>query len=79
MNEISKQIIELGKLIGKKVYVKRFNEFGYYYDDYVIGTTFKTENFEKYTNGIVDKKYKLVDISYREKFGGYYLVTFQYL
>lgn len=79
MNEISKQIIELAKLIGKRVYVKRFNDYGYYYNDYVTADTFTIENFEKYAYDIVNKKYELVGITYKEKFGGYYLVTFKYL
>ena len=41
MNEIAKQIIEVGKLIGKKVFVKRYDSLnGLYYNDNLDITEF---------------------------------------
>lgn len=78
MNEISKQIIELGKLIGKKVFVKRYSSCGYYCSTDTTGI-FTIEDFEYYSYRLIKGKIKLTDIIDSVNFGGYYLVIFNNL
>ena len=76
MNEISKQIIEIGKLIGKKVFIKHCVDGNYYTDtDRVI--PFTIYDFEEYAYKILVGEIELIEINLREKFGVYYLVTFK--
>lgn len=78
MNEISKQIIEVGKLIGKKVFVKRYDKLnGVYYNDSEVATTFSVDDFEFYAYDILNGKISLLTIKYTAKFGKYHLVTFK--
>ena len=79
MNEITNQIIEIGKLIGKRVSVKRYIVSDYYYNYYATDITFTTDDFEYYAYGILNGIIKLKDIGYSEKFGNYYLIIFDNL
>lgn len=76
MNEIAKQIIELGKLIGKKVFVKHYCE-GEFYNDNEVAETFTVDDFEYYAYDILCGKISLLVLKYKPKFGRYYLVTFK--
>lgn len=78
MNEISKQIIELGKLIGKKVFVKHYiKEYDAYFSDSDVADVFTVDDFENYSYGVLDGKISLMDITYKTKFGKYYLIRFE--
>ena len=78
MNEIALQIIELGKLIGKKVYVKHYvEEYNTYFSDSVDANVFTIADFEYYAYGLLYGEIELIDINYKPKFGKYYLVTFK--
>ena len=76
MNEIVYQIIELGKLIGKKVFVKHYAD-GSYYNDSDVPEIFTNEDFEFYAYDILNGEISLLTIRYTAKFGKYYLVTFK--
>ena len=77
MNEIAVQIIEIGKLIGKKVFVKRFdNVKGKFYNDNEAPQIFTECDFEYYGYSILCGGIELIDIDYKPQFGKYYLVTF---
>lgn len=76
MNEITKQIIEVGKLIGKKVFIKHYVS-GSYYNDTESSFTFTTDDFEFYAYNILNGKYELLSVKYRASFGRYYLVSFK--
>ena len=76
MNEIVYQTIELGKLIGKKVFVKHYAD-GSYYNDSDVPEIFTNEDFEFYAYDILNGEISLLTIRYTAKFGKYYLVTFK--
>ena len=76
MNEIAKQIIELGKLIGKKVFIKHYCN-GSIYNDSETSFTFTTDDFEFYGYNILSGKFELLSVKYRASFGRYYLVSFK--
>ena len=76
--EINNQLIEIGKLIGKKVFVKRYDSLnGVYYNDNEVATTFSVDDFEFYASDILNGEISLLTIRYTAKFGRYYLVTFK--
>lgn len=78
MNEIALQIIEVGKLIGKKVFVKRFDsDKGKFYDDNEVPQIFTECDFEYYGYSILCGAIELIDIDYKPKLGKYHLVTFK--
>ena len=78
MNEISKQIIEVGKLIGKKVFVKRYDSLnGVYYNDSETPELFTVDDFEYYAYDILNGEISLLTIRYSPKFEKYHLVTFK--
>lgn len=77
MNEIAKQIIELGRLIGKRVFIKHYNFNCSYYNDNEKIEIFMVEDFESYSYGLLNQEIKLVEIRYTEKLDGYYLVIFK--
>lgn len=78
MNEIALQIIEVGKLIGKKVFVKRFDSDNRkLYDENEAPQIFTEYDFEYYGYGILCGTIKLMNIEYKPKFGKYHLVTFK--
>ena len=80
MNEISKQIIEIGKLIGKKVFIIQYVEdYNSYYGDRVKPVVFTIADFENYAYGLINGVIELLDIDYKTKFEKYYLVIFQQL
>jgi hypothetical protein len=76
MNEIALQIIEIGKLIGKKVFVKHYHECTFYNDN-EVPETFTVDDFDFYSYDILCGEIELMDIKYTAKFGRYYLVTFK--
>ena len=76
MNEIALQIIEIGKLIGKKVFVKHYYE-GTSFNDNEVAETFTVDDFGYYGYGILYGEIKLIDIKYTTEIGKYYLVTFK--
>ena len=75
MKEIAYQIIELGKLIGKKVFVKHYAD-GSYYNDSDVPEIFTNDDFEYYAYDLLNGEISLTTITYTPKFGKYYLVTF---
>ena len=77
MNEIAKQIIQLGKLIGKKVFIKHYSFNGYYYNDSEYIEEFTVEDFENYAYDLLNQEIKILEIKYSKKFGSYYLITFK--
>ena len=77
MNEIAKQIIQLGKLIGKKVFIKHYSFNGYYYNDSDCVDIFTIYDFEEYVYKILNQEIKILEIKYSKKFGSYYLITFK--
>lgn len=78
MNEIALQIIEIGKLIGKKVFVRRYDsDTRKYYDDNEVPATFTVDDFENYAYSIYSEVIELIDIVYKTKLGKYYLITFK--
>ena len=78
MNEIALQIIEIGKLIGKKVFVKRYDsDNGKIYKDNEVPQIFTENDFEYYAYSILAGVIELIDINYQPKFGKYFLVTFK--
>ena len=80
MNEIALQIIEIGKLIGKKILVKHYVSDGYNFsNDSEFPEIFTVEEYEKYGYDIINGKIVLLDIVYTEKFGDYYLLIFKNL
>lgn len=78
MNEIALQIIEVGKLIGKKVLVKRYDSDSnkVYYDN-EVPQSFTECDFDYYGYNIIAETIELIDIEYQPKFGKYFLVTFK--
>lgn len=77
MNEIAKQIIELGRLIGKKVFIKYYDNInGRYYYDKGVSELFTIYDFEEYAYKILAEEYKIKEITQRVKVGNYYLVVF---
>lgn len=77
MNEIAKQIIQLGKLIGKKVFIKHYSFNGTYYNDSDCVDIFTNEDFENYAYDLLNQEIKILEIKYTKKFGSYYLITFK--
>ena len=78
MNEISKKIIIIGKLIGKKVFVKRYVSEGYnFINDTEFPEIFTVKEFENYAYDLLNGKIELLDIIHTEKFGDYYLIVIQ--
>ena len=77
MKEIAKQIIEIGRLIGKRVFIKRYSYEGNYYNDSEYVEEFTIEDFENYAYDLLNQEIKLLEIKYTRKFGRYYLVTFK--
>ena len=76
MNEIALQIIEIGKLIGKKVFIRHLSE-GKFYNDNEVAEIFSIDDFEYYSYYILCGVIELIDNEYKPKFGKYYLVTFK--
>ena len=77
MNEIAKQIIQLGRLIGKKVFIKHYSFNGNYYNDSDCVDVFTVEDFENYSYNLLHQDIKILEIKYTKKFGSYYLITFK--
>ena len=78
VSEIELQVNDLKKLIGKKVFVKRYDSLnGVYYNDSEVATTFSVDDFEFYASDILNGEISLLTIRYTAKFGKYYLVTFK--
>ena len=78
MNEITLQIIEIGKLIGKKVFVTLYCE-GKFYNENEVAVSFTVDDFDFYSYKILGGKIELMDIKYINNFGKYHLVTFKQL
>ena len=76
MNEIALQIIEIGKLIGKKVFIRHLRE-GKFYNDNEVAEIFSIDDFEYYSYHILCGAIELIDIEYKPKLGKYHLVTFK--
>lgn len=77
MKEIAQQIIQLGRLIGKKVFIKHYSFNGNYYNDSDCVDVFTVEDFENYSYNLLYQEIKILDIKYTKKFGSYYLITFK--
>lgn len=74
MNEIVKQIIEIGNLINEKVLIKQYID-GIFYNINDTAIVFTVEDFDYFANAIYYQVIKLEKLIYSEKFG-YYLVVF---
>lgn len=76
MNEIALQIIEIGKLIGKKVFITQ-NIDGDLCDITETPMLFTLEDFDFYSRAILYQVVELNKIVYRDNSGGYYLVILE--
>ena len=76
-SEIELQVNDLKKLIGKKVFVKRYSYDGYYYNDSEKVETFTIDDFKCYSDDIKAGDIELWEIEYTGKYGDYYLITFK--
>lgn len=74
MNEIVKQIIEIGNLINEKVLIKQYID-GICYNINDTAVVFTVEDFDYFANAIYYQVIKLEKLIYSEKFG-YYLAVF---
>lgn len=74
MNEIVKQIIEIGNLINEKVLIKQYID-GICYNITDTAVVFTVEDFNYFAYAIYYQVIKLEKVIYSEKFG-YYLVVF---
>lgn len=77
VSEIELQVNDLKKLIGKKVFVKRYSYDNYYYNDSEKVETFTTDDFKCYSDDIKAGDIELWDIVYTGKSSDYYLITFK--
>ena len=77
VSEIELQVNDLKKLIGKKVFVKRYSYDGYYYNDSEKVETFTIDDFKCYSDDIKAGDIELWEIEYTGKYGDYYLITFK--
>ena len=75
-SEIDVQINDLSTLVGKKVFVKRNSLNGYIYNDSEKIETFTLDDFENYTESLLEGEIELLDIEYTNSFKNYYLITF---
>ena len=60
----------------KKVFVKRNSLNGYIYNDSEKIETFTLDDFENYTESLMEGEIELSDIEYTNSFRNYYLITF---
>lgn len=77
VSEIELQVNDLKKLIGKKVFVKRYSYDDYYYNDSDKVETFTIDDFKCYSDDIKAGDIELWDIVYTGKSSDYYLITFK--
>ena len=76
VSEVDLQVNDLSTLVGKKVFVKRNSLNGYIYNDSEKIETFTLDDFENYTESLIEGEIELLDIEYTNSFKNYYLITF---